>query len=345
MAALKNVIILYTVAEVSARLGPMECVRLPTLLLADKWGLAGKLVVGSSGRLFEMWHMIGSSSWMVASCTKARVERRVPRLGPSDAQFSRSRSSRKDEELWFVCGFFPLSTIPEGGFYTSGLGSMNWVIVLDNRLVVSWLAMSWSRLSWQRTDQDEVGGELAETRSVGNELEWVLFRQEISIMVVVVVPCSFTRKILFCDDEVLSYRVAIESPCFPSEPSGTPLLYRIELNLVHRYGILNKVRRIKAYCSVRTVCTISIGEWDRRYIGMPHYTVFSLSSGKAPYRPVCTGPVVDRYVDRPLSGGTAKRRSIEGKIDRRRSISAVGGRLRRNREGKKKKKRKRKKKK
>ncbi|RWW07771.1 hypothetical protein GW17_00028829 [Ensete ventricosum] len=286
MAALKNVIILYTVAEVSARLGPMECVRLPTLLLVDKWGLAGKLVVGSSGRLFEMWHMIGSSSWMVASCTKARVERRVPRLGPSDAQFSRSRSSRKDEELWFVAsgGKLITSSVP---------------LRLNSHLVLLSAIVS---------------------------LSPKFFRHQTSLSVV--------------------FRpFAVESPCFPSEPSGTPLSYRIELNLVHRYGILNKVRRIKAYCSVRTVCTISIGEWDRRYIGMPHYTVFSLSSGKAPYRPVCTGPVVDRYVDRPLSGGTAKRRSIEGKIDRRRSISAVGGRLRRNREGKKKKKRKRKKKK
>ncbi|RZS02075.1 hypothetical protein BHM03_00032043, partial [Ensete ventricosum] len=66
--------------------------------------------------------------------------------------------------------------------------------------------------------------------------------------------------------------------------------------------------------------------------------------GKAPYHPVCTGPAADRYADRSLSGGTPKgsrRRSIVGKIDRRRSISTVGGRLKRNREGKKKKKKRR----
>ncbi|RRT39451.1 hypothetical protein B296_00049345 [Ensete ventricosum] len=231
----------YTVAEVLARLGPMECVRLPTLLLVDKWGLAGKLVVGSSGRLFEMWHMIGSSSWMVASGGKLIT-----------------------------------SSVP---------------LRLNSRL---------------------------------NRCARVHLYK----------PCPILLRGTFAPRPSFGY---FESPYFPSESSGTPLSYRIELNLVHRYGILNKVHRIKAYCSVRTVCTISIGKWDRRYIGMPHYTV------KAPYRSVCTGPVVDRYVDRPLSGGTAKRRSIEGKIDRRRSISAVGDRLRRNREGKKKKKRKRKK--
>ncbi|RWW43211.1 hypothetical protein BHE74_00051153 [Ensete ventricosum] len=42
---------------------------------------------------------------------------------------------------------------------------------------------------------------------------------------------------------------------------------------------------------------------------------------KASYRPVCTGPVADWYVDRSLPGGTAK-------IDRRRSISFIGGRFR-----------------
>ncbi|RRT45941.1 hypothetical protein B296_00040495 [Ensete ventricosum] len=35
---------------------------------------------------------------------------------------------------------------------------------------------------------------------------------------------------------------------------------------------------------------------------------FSLPSGKAPYRLVCTGPAADRYADQPLSGSTAKRR-------------------------------------
>ncbi|RWV89807.1 hypothetical protein GW17_00048028 [Ensete ventricosum] len=40
-----------------------------------------------------------------------------------------------------------------------------------------------------------------------------------------------------------------------------------------------------------------------------------------PYRTVRTGPPGYRYVDCSLSGGTAK-------IDRRRSISAIGGRLR-----------------
>ncbi|RRT50133.1 hypothetical protein B296_00051930 [Ensete ventricosum] len=43
--------------------------------------------------------------------------------------------------------------------------------------------------------------------------------------------------------------------------------------------------------------------------------------GKAPYRPVHTGPAADRYVDRPLSGDTTK-------IGRRRSISAVDDRFR-----------------
>ncbi|RWW76486.1 hypothetical protein BHE74_00015423 [Ensete ventricosum] len=50
---------------------------------------------------------------------------------------------------------------------------------------------------------------------------------------------------------------------------------------------------------------------------------FSLLSGKAPYRPVHTGPAADRYADRSLPGSTAKidrRRSIDGEIDRRRSI-------------------------
>ncbi|RRT49554.1 hypothetical protein B296_00049680 [Ensete ventricosum] len=42
---------------------------------------------------------------------------------------------------------------------------------------------------------------------------------------------------------------------------------------------------------------------------------------KASYRPVYTGPVADWYVDRSLPGGTAK-------IDRRRSISFIGGRFR-----------------
>ncbi|RRT31633.1 hypothetical protein B296_00059261, partial [Ensete ventricosum] len=75
---------------------------------------------------------------------------------------------------------------------------------------------------------------------------------------------------------------------------------------------------------------------------------FSLLSGKAPYRSVCTGLTVDRYADWPLSGGTASRlpsivdcgknRSSVVNFDRGRSISAVGGRLRIYREGKTKKK-------
>ncbi|RZS04777.1 hypothetical protein BHM03_00035165 [Ensete ventricosum] len=48
---------------------------------------------------------------------------------------------------------------------------------------------------------------------------------------------------------------------------------------------------------------------------------FGVEGSKAPYRLVCTGPTADRYTDRLLSGGTAK-------IDRRRLISAVGGRFR-----------------
>ncbi|RZS16852.1 hypothetical protein BHM03_00048911 [Ensete ventricosum] len=78
---------------------------------------------------------------------------------------------------------------------------------------------------------------------------------------------------------------------------------------------------------------------------------FSLPSGKAPYHPVCTGPAADRYAGRPLPGGTASRRPsmvdcgknrpLAVNFDRRRSISVVGGRLRRNREGKKKKKKER----
>ncbi|RRT41512.1 hypothetical protein B296_00057775 [Ensete ventricosum] len=50
---------------------------------------------------------------------------------------------------------------------------------------------------------------------------------------------------------------------------------------------------------------------------------FRTGTGKDPYRPVRTGPVADLYMDRPLSGGTAKinrRRSSEGEIDHRWSI-------------------------
>ncbi|RWW16890.1 hypothetical protein GW17_00019199 [Ensete ventricosum] len=50
------------------------------------------------------------------------------------------------------------------------------------------------------------------------------------------------------------------------------------------------------------------GERPRLYF-MPR---FSLPSGKAPYRPICTGMAADRYADRSLSGGTAKR-NREGK--------------------------------
>ncbi|RWW32630.1 hypothetical protein GW17_00002688 [Ensete ventricosum] len=50
-----------------------------------------------------------------------------------------------------------------------------------------------------------------------------------------------------------------------------------------------------------------------------------LSSGKAPYRLVHTGPVADRYADRPLPGSTAK-------IGRRRSIEEEKGKRRRGKE-------------
>ncbi|RWW21106.1 hypothetical protein GW17_00014757 [Ensete ventricosum] len=47
----------------------------------------------------------------------------------------------------------------------------------------------------------------------------------------------------------------------------------------------------------------------------------ALPSGKALYRVVRTGPSADQYADCPLLDGTVK-------IDRRWSISAIGGRLR-----------------
>ncbi|RRT32611.1 hypothetical protein B296_00051539 [Ensete ventricosum] len=47
---------------------------------------------------------------------------------------------------------------------------------------------------------------------------------------------------------------------------------------------------------------------------------FSLPSSKALYCPIHIDPIADRYVDRPLPGGTAK-------IGRRRLTSVVGGRL------------------
>ncbi|RRT81526.1 hypothetical protein B296_00015552, partial [Ensete ventricosum] len=89
------------------------------------------------------------------------------------------------------------------------------------------------------------------------------------------------------------------------------------------------------------------GHRKRRYngsIGYPDSTPqYSLVHfGKAPYRPVCIGPTVDRYTDRAVLSKGDRRQLIEEKIDRRRSISAVGRRLRRNREGKKKKKKKKK---
>ncbi|RWV81016.1 hypothetical protein GW17_00057610 [Ensete ventricosum] len=51
---------------------------------------------------------------------------------------------------------------------------------------------------------------------------------------------------------------------------------------------------------------------------------FNSEDGKAPYHPIRTGMAGDRYADRPLQGGTAK-------IDRRRLISAVSGRLKKKR--------------
>ncbi|RWV90453.1 hypothetical protein GW17_00047342, partial [Ensete ventricosum] len=89
------------------------------------------------------------------------------------------------------------------------------------------------------------------------------------------------------------------------------------------------------------------GHRKRRYngsIGYPDSTPqYSLVHfGKAPYHPVCTGSAIDRYTDRTVLSKDDHRQSIEGKIDRRRSIAAVGRRLRRNREGKKKKKKKKK---
>ncbi|RZS11763.1 hypothetical protein BHM03_00043127 [Ensete ventricosum] len=51
------------------------------------------------------------------------------------------------------------------------------------------------------------------------------------------------------------------------------------------------------------------------------YSRFSLPSRKAPYHPVHTGPIADRYVDQLLPGGTAK-------ISHRRLISAACGRFR-----------------
>ncbi|RWW72965.1 hypothetical protein BHE74_00019188 [Ensete ventricosum] len=78
---------------------------------------------------------------------------------------------------------------------------------------------------------------------------------------------------------------------------------------------------------------IAVREPNIRYLGLVmvganstsppllYASRFSLPSGKAPYHPVRTGPTADRYVDRPLPGGTTK-------IGRRRLISAVGGRFR-----------------
>ncbi|RZS03098.1 hypothetical protein BHM03_00033222 [Ensete ventricosum] len=56
--------------------------------------------------------------------------------------------------------------------------------------------------------------------------------------------------------------------------------------------------------------------------------------GKAPYRPVHTGPTADRYVDRPLSGDTAKigRRRSTIDFDRWRSIEEEKGKRRRGKE-------------
>ncbi|RWW01378.1 hypothetical protein GW17_00035588 [Ensete ventricosum] len=59
------------------------------------------------------------------------------------------------------------------------------------------------------------------------------------------------------------------------------------------------------------------------------------------YHPVHTGPAADRYADRPLPGGTVKidrQRSIEGEIDRWRSIEEEKGKRKKKEEEEKKKK-------
>ncbi|RWW40369.1 hypothetical protein BHE74_00054221, partial [Ensete ventricosum] len=58
-----------------------------------------------------------------------------------------------------------------------------------------------------------------------------------------------------------------------------------------------------------------------RQVAVAVETKVFLTEQSGSYRMVCTGLAADRYADRPLPAGTAK-------IDRRRSISAVGGRLR-----------------
>ncbi|RWW53242.1 hypothetical protein BHE74_00040283, partial [Ensete ventricosum] len=55
------------------------------------------------------------------------------------------------------------------------------------------------------------------------------------------------------------------------------------------------------------------------------------SWNRVPYRPIHTGSTADQYADRPLQGGTAKidrRLSIDGEIDRRRSIEEEKGKRR-----------------
>ncbi|RWV82370.1 hypothetical protein GW17_00056135 [Ensete ventricosum] len=81
-------------------------------------------------------------------------------------------------------------------------------------------------------------------------------------------------------------------------------------------------------CAVVALARVRFFSRARRLVGanstsppLLYASRFSLPSGKAPYHPVRTGPTADRYVDRPLPGGTTK-------IGRRRLISAVGGRFR-----------------
>ncbi|RZS25696.1 hypothetical protein BHM03_00058937 [Ensete ventricosum] len=53
---------------------------------------------------------------------------------------------------------------------------------------------------------------------------------------------------------------------------------------------------------------------------------FALSDGKSPYRVVRTGPLVDRYADRPLSGSTVeidRKLIVDGRF---RPVLAEGGR-------------------
>ncbi|RRT52429.1 hypothetical protein B296_00019345 [Ensete ventricosum] len=71
-----------------------------------------------------------------------------------------------------------------------------------------------------------------------------------------------------------------------------------------RRGIANKIK----------VEEVPSGRWEA-----------DISALVGPYRPVYTGPAVDRYADRPLPGGTTK-------IGLRQSVSVVDGRLRKKKE-------------